>query len=294
MPDTLSTITNLINSPPGQLLAGATLGGIVWKAFDKWENVATENDKIQLWIWLSQPNTEKKVEQWPTTCARLFDQLFGKAHLSWKCFSLSVLISSAVWAVGIGIYLLYYYKRLSAIFPDIPQTWTQFFITQTGWMLISNVLPDYFALLVTRRILHFMTQSRSGLIWLMGIVCDGILTASISVITVAFVTAVYNGGSVLPHALQLIVRAGMPASDAFTPGTFVPAQLIPAMVTSIWLWLYAGAGFVLKATRRLDVGFQWFNRHFDIEKKPLQSIGLVAGALVAVAYWAAVIVSRVV
>ena len=22
-------------------------------------------------------------------------------------------------------------------------------------------------------------------------------------------------------------------------------------------------------------GFQWFNRHFDVEKKPLQSIGLV-------------------
>jgi hypothetical protein len=38
----------------------------------------------------------------------------------------------------------------------------------------------------------------------------------------------------------------------------------------------------------------WSIRHFDIEKKPLQSIGLVAGALVAVVYWVAVIVSRVV
>jgi hypothetical protein len=46
--------------------------------------------------------------------------------------------------------------------------------------------------------------------------------------------------------------------------------------------------------RRFDIGFEWFNRHFDVEKKPLQSIGLVAGALVAVVYWAAVIVSRVV
>jgi hypothetical protein len=36
------------------------------------------------------------------------------------------------------------------------------------------------------------------------------------------------------------------------------------------------------------------NRKFDIEKKPLQSIGLVAGALVALLYWATVIVSRVV
>ena len=36
------------------------------------------------------------------------------------------------------------------------------------------------------------------------------------------------------------------------------------------------------------------NGKFDIENKPLSSIGLVAGALVAPGYWAAVIVNRVV
>jgi hypothetical protein len=71
-------------------------------------------------------------------------------------------------------------------------------------------------------------------------------------------------------------------------------SLYSAFFTSIWLWLYAGSGFLLKAARKFDIGFDWFNRHFDIEKKPLQSIGLVAGALVAMVYWAAVIVSRVV
>jgi len=45
----------------------------------------------------------------------------------------------------------------------------------------------------------------------------------------------------------------------------------PAFFTSIWLWLwlYAGSGFLLKAARRFDIGFDWFNRHFDIERKPL-------------------------
>jgi hypothetical protein len=60
------------------------------------------------------------------------------------------------------------------------------------------------------------------------------------------------------------------------------------------LLLYLVSAQTLKAARRFDIGFDWFNRKFDIEKKPLQSIGLVAGALVAVAYWAAVIVGRVV
>jgi hypothetical protein len=45
--------------------------------------------------------------------------------------------------------------------------------------------------------------------------------------------------------------------------------------------------------RQIWQGPKGFNRNFDIEKKPLQSIGLVAGALVAIVYWKAVIVSRV-
>lgn len=70
--------------------------------------------------------------------------------------------------------------------------------------------------------------------------------------------------------------------------------VLASLFTSIWLWLYAGSGFLLKAARRFDLGFDRFNRKFDIEKKPLQSIGLVAGVLVAVVYWTAVIVSRMI
>ena len=69
---------------------------------------------------------------------------------------------------------------------------------------------------------------------------------------------------------------------------------VPILLTTIWLVLYVAAGFLLKAAFRFDIGLKWFNRRFDIKKKPLQSIGLVAGALVAMIYWAAVIVNRIV
>jgi hypothetical protein len=65
---------------------------------------------------------------------------------------------------------------------------------------------------------------------------------------------------------------------------------LPTFFTSIWLWLYAGSGFLLKAARHFDRYLGWFNRILDIEKKPLSSIGLVAGSIVAVIYWSAVIV----
>jgi hypothetical protein len=58
--------------------------------------------------------------------------------------------------------------------------------------------------------------------------------------------------------------------------------------------LYAGSGFILRAARRFDIGFQWFNRKFDIEKKPLSAIGLVSGALVAIAYWTVAVAVRVI
>jgi hypothetical protein len=70
--------------------------------------------------------------------------------------------------------------------------------------------------------------------------------------------------------------------------------LVPVVIMGISIWLPFVSGFLLKAARRLDLGFDWFNRTFDIERKPLQSIGLVAGALVAVVYWSVVIVSRVI
>jgi len=44
MPDALTTVTNLINSPPGQLVAGGVLAGIVWKFFERVEAV------LQVWL----------------------------------------------------------------------------------------------------------------------------------------------------------------------------------------------------------------------------------------------------
>jgi hypothetical protein len=66
--------------------------------------------------------------------------------------------------------------------------------------------------------------------------------------------------------------------------------IAPVYVTSIWLWLYVISGALLKTARSFDIGLDWVSRYFNIEKKPLQSIGLVAGVFVAVAYWTVVII----
>jgi hypothetical protein len=44
----LDIITNIINSPPGQLAAGGVLAGIVWKFFERVESVLKEGTKKEI------------------------------------------------------------------------------------------------------------------------------------------------------------------------------------------------------------------------------------------------------
>src|SRR5438270_6428161 len=41
----------------------------------------------------------------------------------------------------------------------------------------------------------------------------------------------------------------------FYPSRALALWFYPAFFTTIWLWLYAGSGFLLKAARRFDIGF---------------------------------------
>ena len=157
---------------------------------------------------------------------------------------------------------------------------------------LGNVLPDYVSLIETRYVLGIMQRTKPGMARILWIVVDFILTSGIALLTAHFILSQWWPDSPLSWKWSLSAILSHPKDFRQSHSWLV--FVIPAFFTSIWLWLYAGSGFLLKAARRFDIGFDWFNRKFDIEKKPLQSIGLVAGALVAVVYWTAVVVGRVV
>jgi hypothetical protein len=52
MPDVLTALTHLIQSPPGQLAAGGILTGIVWKFFERVQAVLTDQTKLEIAVWL--------------------------------------------------------------------------------------------------------------------------------------------------------------------------------------------------------------------------------------------------
>jgi hypothetical protein len=282
MPDALTTITTLIQSPPGQLAAGGVLAGIVWKFFERVEAVLKDDTKLEIAVWLLGVKVGQKVEPWPGTFAKVFDRVFGTKHLSWKCFW-----RSAVASIVSSLLALTLVVRPTE-WGHGPTVWVLTFI------VFSNVFPDYLSLLETRALLAILKR-RSGFL----------PSFILIVVDLCFTIVIAEQGAVLAINILITKFKRMPAESwyVFMHPAFIVQSVnsghlwflvYPAFFTSIWLWLYAGSGFILKAARRFDVGFAWFNRRFDIEKRPLQSIGLVAGALVAVVYWAAVIVGRLV
>jgi hypothetical protein len=312
MSDTLTTITKLMNSPPGQLAAGGVLAGIVWKFFERVGGVLNEQTNRDIGRWIRVKSFETGIvadeaANWPDTFGKVFDSIFGKRHLTWFCFWRSAGTSLILAFISFGIMFQNVIGRVSlhSLIADV-----ELLALFYPLLFVTNVIPDYLSLLETRKVLWLISRTRNTWLRIMRIVFDGAATiviaawgAAIFAVINSFIRQTHpftwqHGLGVILTYPVLLVRNGkgffgeLLRSDEGLSLAYV--MILPAFVTSIWLWLYAGAGFLLKAARRFDIGFDWFNRRFDIEKKPLQSIGLVAGALVAVVYWAVVIVSRVV
>jgi hypothetical protein len=177
----------------------------------------------------------------------------------------------------------------------------------SGYMLLTvivcNILPDYLALLKTRKLLNFLTQSK-GLVVVGVLLLDAAVSWYLAFITSSAAIEIYAWRfTVSSHAVFRMQPVSFFFLTAFRPQEYdvifialgvLYVWFVPTFFTSIWLWLYAVGAFLIRAACRFDLGFDWFNRKFDIEKKPLQSIGLVAGAIVAAVYWAALGISRLV
>jgi hypothetical protein len=312
MADTLTSITNLINSPPGQVVAGGALFAITWKFFQGAESVLTDDTKLEIAVWLlDRKKLSPTFQSWPDTFAKVFDRVFGQKHLSWKCFRRSCLASSVVICLVLLVSLRHMLKVLSQ---------PQLQINLLCAVPLATMLPDYVSLLETRWTLGLMRRTNRTSAWIAFLLIDASVTALIAGFTAHYLMnfAFELAGSIqgyysfqipfrdmiielsnqtrffLRHPLFIIESHLLLVSSTWLNGvrmpTFNEIFFVPVFFTSVWLWLYAASGLILKAARRFDIGFQWFNRKFDIEKKPLSSIGLVAGCLVALLYWTAALI----
>lgn len=286
MPDTFTTITNFINSPPGQVAAGSVLFGTIWTFFERVESLLTDKTKLEIAVWLVGVKVGEKIKPWPETFAKMFDRVFGVKHLSWNCFWRSCLLSCVVQFVT----CLLSFERDS--------DWSFIFLSA----LVINIVPDYLSLLKTRYMIGRLANM--SLTYRRGLILDFVTSVGIFVLWAIVIYGIALGVTLLDQpgassgfASYRIIRGAIAAvvtSVFLVPYSYGLVILIPLLATSIWIWLYVGSGLVIKFARRFDIGFQWFNSKFDIENKPLQSIGLVAGVLVALLYWTAAAIRHIV
>jgi hypothetical protein len=305
-------LTDFILKPSAPFAAGVILFTVVWGFFKGVESVLTDATKLEIAVWLvGVKPLSPTVQPWPETFTRLFDRTFGRSHLSFRCLLRSALASILLYGLSYVLIALHNpgiidtgFKTLvnnghAYVYETLRSTAVNPFRLLPIFLCVA-IIGDYLALLETRCVLGVVIRYPSLVVLCTGLLVDAALTLGTARVVLGLNThfaRVMASPSVDTEALKLAIRLGPAHAVYVVQSIGVPTAMAlwfyPALFTSIWLWLYAGAGFLLKFARRFDIGFQWFNSKADIEHHPLSAIGLVAGALVALLYWAVAVVERV-
>jgi hypothetical protein len=268
--------------PLARLSGGAAAGGVVWKFFEKLDKVVGTEDKIKIWMWLGTPPFEgsiKQIERVPQTFARVFDALFGPKLFSWQFLWRSALVTYTISAAAFVF---------SWVLKPEPIEFAAIGYLHV-LLLFTNVLPDYLSVLKTRIGLRWIGKTSSSILWVCFVALDVVISIYTANLGFIFGASLVEMTPVDTQLLAQVLRHPLQYAFAPTPYFFF---IYPAFFATGWLCLYAASGFVLKAAKALDLGFRHFAKHFDIETKPLECIGFVAGVIVALGCWVIVLAAR--
>lgn len=265
------------------------MGGL-WLLFSRSEKVASPDAKKAITHWLKNVKLEGTPTTWPSTFANVFDSIFGKKHLSWRCFwrscvasLIAVIVVTSIWGVLRPEHLASYLVGLQDWLGDDMLVGLLAFV-------ILNLFPDYISLLESRYIIRRMStaQHSPGRI-LSLLVLDVVLTVSIffaALLPLAFIGAYAFGVSALEvytKVMAEILEHGVFLSseyDSLSFGIF----FYTTFFTSVWVWLYAISGLVIQLAGYLGIGFNRLKWFLDIENKPLHSLGVISMLLVTLIY----------
>ncbi|HEY1946723.1 MAG TPA: hypothetical protein VGG97_06945 [Bryobacteraceae bacterium] len=291
-----------------ELFARFAVGGVLFYGTQKFckevEEKLNADTKLAISLWLLSPSISNKVQLWPKGVDGTFTTVFGNKHFSPQSFIHSAIGSylSATFAYILAQYLwLTPVGVIGIIAPPAQKHYLQV-VTLVASFTLCNLIPDYISLLKIRYLLGRMV---GGSLWKAAwlLLVDLALTfglgyLSVFLASVCWLTFTYwNGASFNGNYMAMVQNGIGVAVLTFTfwhhPAMYdelAPLYLFPAFVPSIWLWLYTVSGLIVKWVRRFELGIGRMHLVFDIENKPLQSVGIVAGTAVAIFYWVGLII----
>jgi formylglycine-generating enzyme required for sulfatase activity len=265
---------------------GGVFLGVAWKADDG----VSKQLKEDLSLWLLCVESDKvgqSIQRWPTHFAALFDRIFGDRHLSWRCFFRSCMAS--VLAVVL----------CTLIFAQVaPGVWAAFSpglgllerFTSIGVLaLLLNLLPDYISLLETRFIIRNLQTARSFLSQVAWLLADFMVTFCI--FTLAFVAIFFVwlgdllGDKDIIDTLRLATGAGVLDASVPVYGRPLAIFLWTTFLTSVWVWLYFFAQFLMRLTEPIRKSIDFLQYALPVDERPLRAVGEVIALIACLGYW---------
>ena len=277
----------------------------VAKAFDWFDGLISDDSRVALWIYLADLPTDERIDSWATIFPKLIDKVFGERALSIKFFLRSCIASLLAVTACYLLYLrTHYVAPEMAMFEGMgfPHGWTLIrtdsFRVVTYYAIFLNLVPDYCSLLVSRTIVQLMSKVSSSAVILCLLVTDLILTCSLSFIVIeeGFPFVLSQLSSLIAHELWLVnspfsVILYMSEYSRIDPisllrmgDSFVWVCFFSAFFTSVWVWLYVLSIFFIKIAHKLRPLWLKMLPYLDIEKKPMQAIGRIAGIIAGIGY----------
>jgi hypothetical protein len=280
---------SLLASLAAHLGFGFALFYGVQKFFEEVEKKLSTETKLEVAVWLLDLRPTKAIHGWYSTFPKIFDRVFGDKHFSWKCFWRSCAVTAVATLAAQVPYILFSEDT------RVPFAgWgTLLFIFTSA--VFGNIFPDFISLWKTRYLLNLSSRGKGMPLNILFLIIDIIATLALATCAALLGTTFFVCWAVAMNGPVPIAFAVQKTWSFFLESFFEPKELagptstlwlIPAFIGRLWLVMYVGCGLLLIAARRLDIGFAWFNRHFDVAEHPLQCIGLVAGAISALGYWA--------
>lgn len=274
------------------ILAWFGINSGIWFLFVKLEETLRPEIKTDISNWLSNLNPEKKLANWPTAFASIFDGIFGKKHFSWRCFSRSCIASILAvlmltilwWALNPeGFYGYFYRFGFDSLVGSL-----------VLYILLSfcfNLIPDYFSLLETRYIIGKLRNVHSTPKIIIFLVIDLVATVFIflvgAAIGIAIITIIY-GQDNYEETLTGFMGMFLSGITMDVSNDYIPVNMgvwfYSTFFTSVWIYLYVISGMIVKAGSFIGILASCIRKIFDIDKKPLRSMGYVSIAFVSLAF----------
>jgi len=282
------TLPSFLVSFGGYVMSWLGISYGIHRLFEKAEEVLNQETKKSVTRWLKNLDVAEKVHNWPQAFAENFDAVFGKKHRSWKCFFRSCLASTLASVIVIFIWV---WMRPDEFF----SVWhNEDFMTQLILfpilLALLNFLPDYLSLLETRYIIKRMTKTISLKIRLSLLLFDVILTGGIALsIVPAFMTLTGSeplGTSFLNYFEEVLPLTNQNTAVFMGTGPIFSICFYTSFFTSVWIWLYVLAGMLVKVGDRFNILLSRFRKMFDVNKKPLSSLGFVSMLIITILYLA--------